>query len=366
MRCSQVQRSLLLETHSALQRSPLSFPLSVLSCSGSRVSSVIARGPWVATKGRYSSPGLHRSCTAGRRSLVCNAINLPEAVDATIRNIISISAVVGISYAILLAAVSEPPSPSSTARALPPAASAKGMSRGLRTSGGDRSEDDNFVWGLMGFISFLPLFDWLAWVLAALSDEDRATLYGIYAALYGSPLLLRGLNWQDPWVLFMLVLCVVHVQAERIAQTEPEVLRSIRPVGAVGAALRGLLGGAGSLLSGLGGVLAEDSRRAVKRPGGRSSSGGGGGGGSGAPAQQLGPGQERLQLEQDPDLVQQGAVGRDLDPRRDSSRDPELEDFATQELRKFDEQLRRAEQMRRGGRGGSGSGEGSSSGGAGN
>ncbi|GIL97598.1 hypothetical protein Vretimale_3131 [Volvox reticuliferus] len=213
----------------------------------------------------------------------------------------------------------------------------------------------------MGFISILPLFDWLAWVLAAINDEDRAALYCIYAALYGSPLLLRGLNWQDPWVLFMVALCVVHVQAERIAQTEPEALRSIRPVGAVGAALRGAARGTGSLLSGVGGVLAEDARLAVRRPGGRSS-------GSNTRTE-LGTGEDRLQLGQDPDLLDSGSGRVVVDPRRDPTRDPELEDFATRELRQFDEQLKQAEERRgwktRAGGGGGGGGAGGGGGGAG-
>ncbi|EFJ45407.1 hypothetical protein VOLCADRAFT_121169 [Volvox carteri f. nagariensis] len=246
---------------------------------------------------------------------------------------------------------------------------APGAIRGPRASGSGRDEDDNFVWGLMGFISFLPLFNWLAWVLAAISDEDRAALYGVYAALYGSPLLLRGLDWQDPWMVFMLVLCVVHVQAERIAQTEPEALRSIRPVGLAGAALRGVMRGTGSLVTGLGGVIVEDAKRAVRRPGGSSSSSS-----SSTPPAELGPGEDRLQLEQDPDLLgSKSGVGQQqlLDPRRDPTRNPELEDFAKLELRQFDEQLRQAEQRRRlgtrdgGGGGGRGSGAGGGGGGAG-
>ncbi|GLI59580.1 hypothetical protein VaNZ11_001505 [Volvox africanus] len=295
-------------------------------------------GPWVATKRTW--PTVHRNrAAAGRHRLCCQAISLPETVDATIRNIISISAVMGISYGVLLAAVSEPPQPPvSASRTLPPAAT-PGTGRVKNAGGVTGGDDDNFVWGLMGFISILPLFDWLAWVLAAISDEDRAALYGIYAALYGSPLLLRGLNWQDPWVLFMVALCVVHVQVERIAQTEPETLRSIRPVAAVGAALRGAVRGTGTLLSGIGGVLAEDSRRAVRRPGGRST--------GGIARTELGTGEERLQLGQDPNLVDSES-GRVVDPRRDLSRDPELEDFAARELRLFDEQLKRAEEQQLG------------------
>ncbi|GFR42118.1 hypothetical protein Agub_g2961, partial [Astrephomene gubernaculifera] len=178
------------------------------------------------------------SSQRSRSRLTCRA-GLPEQIDSTLRSIITISSVVGISYAVLLAAVSEPPPPAATP--LPPSSDrralgtsgkpATGGTAGKQAGGAGGASEDNFVWGLMGFISCLPLFDWLAWVLAALSDEERAALYGTYAALYGSPLLLRGLSWQDPWALLMVALCVVHVQAERIAQTEPETLRSLRPVG---------------------------------------------------------------------------------------------------------------------------------------
>ncbi len=51
-----------------------------------------------------------------------------------------------------------------------------------------------------------------SWAFGALTFERRAALYGIYAALYGSPLLLRGLDWQDPWVIGVLALGVLHVQ----------------------------------------------------------------------------------------------------------------------------------------------------------
>ncbi|PNW84551.1 hypothetical protein CHLRE_03g148350v5 [Chlamydomonas reinhardtii] len=286
-------------------------------------------------------PG-RRTGLSGRRgraaSLVCRASFLPDAVDATFRNIITISAVVGISYALILgAATPEPPTPPPLApgqKALGPGAS-RGAGSSSSSSGG--AGEDNFVWGLMGFISCLPLFGWLSWALAAISDEDRAALYGLYAVLYGSPLLLRGLEWNDPWAITMLVLCVAHVQAERIAQTEPQTLRAIQPVAAVARLLRGAVGGTGSLLSGLGGVLAQDAKRVTRRPGGRSDS-------SSGPAA-LGSGDDRLQLDRDPDLVTRG--GPIQDPRLDPTRDPELEDYAARELRQFDEQLRAAAEERR-------------------
>ncbi|KAG2495328.1 hypothetical protein HYH03_006598 [Edaphochlamys debaryana] len=266
-----------------------------------------------------ATPTISRSRSS---RLACRAFALPEAVDATIRNAISISAVVGISYAVLLAAVSEPPPPptalppgSNQQKALKPGAPQPPAPARSPASGGD----DNFVWGLMGFITFLPLFNWMSWVLAALSDEDRAVLYGTYAALYGTPLLLRGLDWQDPWVLFMLALCAVHVQAERIAQTEPETLRSVRPVGLLGAALRGAVGGTGAFLSGLGGVLAGDARRVAKRHG-----------------------RSRLE-DRGPERP---SLGPGEDPRFDPRRDSEPDLFVRDEMRRFDEELKLAEAAR--------------------
>ncbi|KAG2454832.1 hypothetical protein HYH02_000664 [Chlamydomonas schloesseri] len=284
-------------------------------------------------------PARHISLSSrrGRGTLVCRASFLPDAVDATFRNFITISAAAGICYALLLgAATPEPPAPPMGApgqKALGPGSSTSRS--GSSRSGSGSAGEDNFVWGLMGFISCLPLFGWLSWALAAISDEDRAALYTLYAALYGSPLLLRGLDWNDPWALTMLALCVAHVQAERIAQTEPQTLRAIQPVAALGRLVRGAVGGTGSVLSGLSGVLAKDARRVSRRPGGRPD------GGQAA----LGSGDDRLQLERDPDLVKRG--GPIQDPRLDPTRDPELEDYAARELRQFDEQLRAAAEDKR-------------------
>lgn len=50
------------------------------------------------------------------------------------------------------------------------------------------------------------------------------------------------------------------VQLERIAQTEPDTLAAVRPLGALGGLLRATLGGAGAVVSGLGGAIASDAR----------------------------------------------------------------------------------------------------------
>lgn len=83
--------------------------------------------------------------------------------------------------------------------------------------------------------------------------------------------------------------------------------------------------------------LPQLRRRVTRRPGGRSDS-------SSGPAA-LGSGDDRLQLDRDPDLVTRG--GPIQDPRLDPTRDPELEDYAARELRQFDEQLRAAAEERR-------------------
>ncbi len=48
-------------------------------------------------------------------------------------------------------------------------------------------------------------------------------------------------------------------QAERIAQTEPQTLGALRPIGMLAAAARRVLRGVGALLAGLGGALAADA-----------------------------------------------------------------------------------------------------------
>jgi len=90
---------------------------------------------------------------------------------------------------------------------------------------GKRDDADNFRWGLMGFISAFPLFNWLAWIFAAV-DSDNPRLYYWFAALYALPLLRNGFDF-DWFTWAMLGAGVVHVQAARIAATEPEVRASI-------------------------------------------------------------------------------------------------------------------------------------------
>ncbi|KAF6259889.1 hypothetical protein COO60DRAFT_1700630 [Scenedesmus sp. NREL 46B-D3] len=80
--------------------------------------------------------------------------------------------------------------------------------------------DDNFTWGVMGAVSCIPLFNYTAWVLGALQSEAPRPYYWA-AALYTLPLLRNGLE-QDWFSWTLLLLGVVHVQALRVASTEPE------------------------------------------------------------------------------------------------------------------------------------------------
>lgn len=80
--------------------------------------------------------------------------------------------------------------------------------------------DDNFTWGVMGAVSCIPLFNYTAWVLGALQSEAPRPYYWA-AALYALPLLRNGLD-QDWFSWTLLLLGVAHVQALRIASTEPE------------------------------------------------------------------------------------------------------------------------------------------------
>lgn len=92
---------------------------------------------------------------------------------------------------------------------------------------------DNVKWSVMGVLSFLPFFNPMIWVFAALDeDADASALYWSFAFLYACPYLANGVQ-VDAFTLLTLAACVAHVQIERIAQTEPvevelpDVLRAI-------------------------------------------------------------------------------------------------------------------------------------------
>eukprot|EP00878_Enallax_costatus_P009197 GHUV01009615.1.p1 GENE.GHUV01009615.1~~GHUV01009615.1.p1 ORF type:complete len:265 (+),score=68.25 GHUV01009615.1:154-948(+) len=80
--------------------------------------------------------------------------------------------------------------------------------------------DDNFTWAVMGVVSCIPLFNFMAWVLGALQSDNPRPYYWA-AALYALPLLRNGFD-QDWFSISLLLLGAAHVQALRVAATEPE------------------------------------------------------------------------------------------------------------------------------------------------
>lgn len=65
-------------------------------------------------------------------------------------------------------------------------------------------------------------------------------MYYLYCALYSAPLLRSGFDF-DGYSLFMLCLCIVHVQAERIVHTEPQLLPDLPALPAVVPRMIGML-----------------------------------------------------------------------------------------------------------------------------
>eukprot|EP00246_Nothoceros_aenigmaticus_P015363 TRINITY_DN632_c0_g1_i3.p1 TRINITY_DN632_c0_g1~~TRINITY_DN632_c0_g1_i3.p1 ORF type:complete len:218 (+),score=32.17 TRINITY_DN632_c0_g1_i3:151-804(+) len=67
----------------------------------------------------------------------------------------------------------------------------------------------------MGIISFIPFFNWLAWVFAWL--DTRRTRYLVYAIVYAAPYLKNdfSLSPDESWLpLASLAACIVHVQLD--------------------------------------------------------------------------------------------------------------------------------------------------------
>lgn len=123
----------------------------------------------------------------------------------------------------------------------------------------DETNGTDFAWGISGFISFLPFFNWLAWILPAL-QSNRSVIYYSYAALYFYPLARNGFDL-DWYSLVMLLACITHVQVERIARTEPEVLQEATPFTSVGGALAKTLKAVGAFSGELATAVQDDARR---------------------------------------------------------------------------------------------------------
>lgn len=87
--------------------------------------------------------------------------------------------------------------------------------------GPDMLEDgDEVKWSVMTVLSFLPFLNPMAWIFAALDDETSPTIYWSFAVLYSLPYLKNGFEL-DGFTTLVLMLGIVHIQVERIAQTEP-------------------------------------------------------------------------------------------------------------------------------------------------
>ena len=172
-----------------------------------------------------------------------------------------------------------------------------------------------------------------AWVFAALTEEDRAPVYWLFAALYAAPALHAGLS-VDALSLAATAACAAHLQLERAARTSPTARLRLPPeVTSLGSATRA----AGRGAAGAAGVAADAAGavgRAVK--GGLEDGGGGGSENGGVdfgfdPADAaagraaLPPDMRRRVVELETELEQSAAVDRGL-------------------LAAFDERLRQTEE----------------------
>lgn len=100
----------------------------------------------------------------------------------------------------------------------------------------------------------------------------------------------------------------------------------MRPIGAAGSLLRGVISGSGSYLSGLGRVLVADSKKAVS---------------AGQARMELGRGQE--------DSREGGEAGRQGEQGEEGGQagDGGIEEYNQRELEEFDRQMRQREGQRR-------------------
>jgi len=168
----------------------------------------------------------------------------------------------------------------------------------------------------------IPIFPFhhQAWVFAALTEEDRAPVYWLFAALYAAPALHAGLS-VDALSLAATAACAAHLQLERAARTSPTARLRLPPeVTSLGSAARA----AGRGAAGAAGVAADAAGavgRAVK--GGLEDGGGGGSENGGVdfgfdPADAaagraaLPPDMRRRVVELETELEQSAAVDRGL------------------------------------------------------
>ncbi|GBG78188.1 hypothetical protein CBR_g26222 [Chara braunii] len=81
--------------------------------------------------------------------------------------------------------------------------------------GGGLTGSDDLRFGVMGIISLVPVFNWLAWVFAWMDTNEKR--YLVYSAVYLAPYIRTGLSLSldDSWLPLASVLaCALHVQVE--------------------------------------------------------------------------------------------------------------------------------------------------------
>jgi hypothetical protein len=127
---------------------------------------------------------------------------------------------------------------------------------------------DNIKWGVMSALTLLPFLNPMAWVFGALDDPDSAYLYWSFAALYTLPYVRSGFEL-DGLAVAALLLGIVHVQVERIAQTEPAELELPEVVRTALRALPRAVTSLGRYSSGIGEEVSERLRRSEEARKGR-------------------------------------------------------------------------------------------------
>eukprot|EP00897_Mesotaenium_endlicherianum_P001040 jgi/Mesen1/10937/ME000095S10270 len=105
--------------------------------------------------------------------------------------------------------------------------------KGKEPEGGDDSESelfgaDDVRYTAMSVLSFIPLFNWLAWVFAW--RDTQQVRYLVYALIYAAPYIKTGLQIspEESWLpIASTLLCALHVQVERSAVESEPLVRSL-------------------------------------------------------------------------------------------------------------------------------------------
>ena len=88
-------------------------------------------------------------------------------------------------------------------------------------------ESDIALWRLMGFISFVPIAYWTAWLLPLIIDvsvsteekeKPRNNRHILLAIFYSLPIVFSGGQLVNTTSLFSLLVCATHLQVVRIKE----------------------------------------------------------------------------------------------------------------------------------------------------